>query len=69
MVAQYDLEAYYIAVNTDRTQYMLLSSDELLSCSNPLMGFCFAKSPVYKTGVSKLCIVALFLQEEQEVKK
>lgn len=33
------------------------------------MGFCFAKSPVYKTSVSKLCIIALFLQEEQKVKK
>lgn len=48
---------------------MLLSSNELRSCSNPLMGFCFAKSPVYKTSVSKLCIIALFLQEEQKVKK
>lgn len=27
MVAQYDLEANSIAVNTDRTQYMLLSSN------------------------------------------
>lgn len=69
MVAQYDLEANSIAVNTDRTRYMLLSSNELRSCSNPLMGFCFAKSPVYKTSVSKLCIIALFLQEEQKVKK
>lgn len=28
VVAQYDLEANSIAVNTDRTRYMLLSSDE-----------------------------------------
>lgn len=69
MVAQYDLEANSIAVNTDRTQYMLLSSNELRSCPNPLMGFCFAKSPVYKTSVSKLCIIELFQQEEQKVKK
>lgn len=69
MVAQYDLEANSIAVNIDRTQYMLLSSNELRSCPNPLMGFCFAKSPVYKTSVSKLCIIELFQQEEQKVKK
>lgn len=67
-INMYDLEANSIAVNTDRSQYMLLSSNELRSCSNPLMGFCFAKSPVYKTSVSKLCIIALFLQEEQKVK-
>lgn len=42
MVAKYDLEANSIAVNTDRTQYMLLLSDELRSCSNPSMGFCVA---------------------------
>lgn len=51
MVAHYDLEANSIAINTDQTQYMLVSYDELRSCSNSLMGFCFAKSPVYKTGV------------------
>lgn len=39
-IAKYDLEANSIAGNTDRTQYMLLLSDELRSCSNPLMGFC-----------------------------
>lgn len=68
MVAQYDLEANSIAGNTDRTQYMLLSSNELRSCSNPLMGFCFAKSPVYKTSVSKLCIIALFLRKSKRLR-
>lgn len=69
MVAQYKLESNAIAINTERTQYMLLSNEELKSCSNPLMGFCFARSPVYKTSISRLCVTALFLQEVQKVRK
>lgn len=68
MVAQYNLEANSIAVNTDRTQYMLFSSDELRSCSNPLMGFCFAKSPVYKLVFQNYALSRYFYRKNKRLR-
>jgi uncharacterized coiled-coil protein SlyX len=69
MVAQYKLETAALAINSRRTKYILLSQDELQTCCNPLMGFCFARSPVYKTSLSRLCVIALFLQDKRRVTK
>ena len=33
------------------------------------MSVCFTKSPVYKTGMSKLCVIALFMQDSRKIAK
>ncbi|CAC5360921.1 unnamed protein product [Mytilus coruscus] len=64
MVAQYELEAAVIAANQEKTKYMLLSTQEIDKCSNPLVNYCEIKSPVYPVNLSKLCIIALFAKKE-----
>ncbi|XP_052082136.1 uncharacterized protein LOC127719850 isoform X1 [Mytilus californianus] len=64
MVAQYELEAEVIAANQEKTKYMLLNTNEIDKCSNPLVNFCEIKSPVYPVNLSKLCIIALFANKE-----
>jgi hypothetical protein len=61
MVAQYDLESEVVAI--------IIGKNELLKCSQPIMGFCFVKSPIYETNLSKLCVIALFLQNEENIRK
>ncbi|ESO96062.1 hypothetical protein LOTGIDRAFT_160045 [Lottia gigantea] len=69
MVASYRLEAEVIAVNTDRTKYAILDSDEFTKCSDPLAGFCQITSPIYPINLSQLCIVALFTENREKIRQ
>ncbi|ESP03278.1 hypothetical protein LOTGIDRAFT_171625 [Lottia gigantea] len=69
MVASYRLEAEVIAVNTDRTKYAILDSDEFTKCSDPLAGFCQITSPIYHINLSQLCIVALFTENREKIRQ
>ena len=69
MVAQYRLEANAIAVNTERTNFVLLTKDKMESCSKPVVGLCPIKSPVYPISLSKFCITALFMNNQQQIKE
>ena len=40
-------EANTLAINTERTKCVLLTSDETLQCMNPVTGFCSIKSPIH----------------------
>ena len=39
MVAHFDLETKYFAVNKDKTKYSLLDNDGVSRCTNPLIDF------------------------------
>jgi hypothetical protein len=69
MVAQYEIEASAIAVNTERTKYVLLTAEELDRCTKPLIGFCSLKSAVYHINLSQLCIMALFMKNDEKVNR
>lgn len=69
LVANYQLEAKAIAINQQRTRYILLADDELKRCSNPLISFCEFKSPIYPVNWSKFCIVALLTGSEKRIKQ
>ncbi|XP_046574034.1 uncharacterized protein LOC124282108 [Haliotis rubra] len=69
LIAKYKLEASLIAVNTKRTKYMLLKDTEKHGCTASLVGYCQIQSPAYPINFSQLCIVSLFMKNEQKVKK
>ena len=47
IVAQYRLETSALAINAEKTKYMLLNSDELNHCSTPLLSYCSVRSSVF----------------------
>ena len=69
LVAKYRLENEMLAVNTDRTKYVLLSANELQKCTDPVRAFCEIKSPIYTMHHSKNCLVALFMQNARDVSR
>ena len=67
MMAKYSLESHAIAVNGDKSKYVILNDYELQHCANPLQTFCKIKSPIYSINLSELCIVALYLDNEDSI--
>lgn len=60
MTACYELEAYALAVDIERTTVALLDRVEFETCSKPLLGFCAIKSPMYPYNLHQFCVTALF---------
>ena len=67
MVARYDLESAGLAINLQRTKYVLLSKTHLKECTNPRLGVCNMKLPIYPVNLSNKCIVALFLNSRGKI--
>ena len=67
LVAQYKLETNALAVNADKTKYVILSDNEVQKCANPSVTFCGIKSVVYTINLSKLCVTAMFMKNEHNV--
>jgi len=66
LTAKYRLEASHLAINMRRTQYALLTENEVKDCvANQL--YCRIRSPVYSVTSSKLCIIKLFLKVGTEI--
>lgn len=57
-----------LAINSNRTQYVLLTPHELDKCTNIVKDFCTIKSPLYPVHLSKGCIVAFFTEKEHAIK-
>ena len=68
-VASYRLEAEAIAVNTQRTNFVLLTREELEGCSKASIGFCSIKSPVYPVSLNSFCITALFMKNTETIEQ
>ena len=68
MVAEFKLESKLLSINLEQMKCILFTSAELESCTSPLHHYCDIRSPVYPINLSKLCIVALFLKNKDNVK-
>ena len=69
MVAKYDIDVEYFAVNAERSKYVLFKDDEIEKCTDPFTKFCKIISPVYPINLSKNCIISLFMKKEIDVEK
>ena len=69
MVANYKLEATALAINQQRTDFVIMSEEEAKLCSNPLVSFCKFKSPIYPVNKNTFCLVALFVGSQSRIKQ
>ncbi|KAK7506018.1 hypothetical protein BaRGS_00002740 [Batillaria attramentaria] len=69
MTATYEIESKAVAINKQRTKFVLLEQDEFEACSEPLIGFCAVRSPLYPMYASKFCIMALFKNDSKAIKQ
>jgi hypothetical protein len=69
MVAHFDLETKYFAVNKDKTKYSLLDNDSISRCTNPLIDFCEIKNPIFPINLSNLCVIWVELNYETKSKR
>ena len=46
-VANYKLETSALAINPERTKYIILEADELVHCNTPLLEYCNVKSSIF----------------------
>jgi hypothetical protein len=67
LVASYQVESNAMVINKARTKYALLDDDEFVICSH--FKWCFTKSPVYPVNLAKLCLISLFLMNNDAVEK
>ena len=67
-MAKYKLETSALAINPERTKYIILEADKLVHCSTPLLEYCNVKSSVFTFNLGKLCVVALFMKNKGNVK-
>lgn len=67
VTAKYDIDTTAIMVNTERTKFAVLSSEELQECSKPLQKFCEIKSPMYQVSLSQRCSIALYLKNDEKI--
>ena len=65
VLTSYRLEADAIAVNTQRTNFVLLTEKGAEGCSKPVIGFCSVKSPVYPISSDRFCITGLFIKDKE----
>ena len=66
-VAKFDVESLGIGVNDQRTQFALLTDNELIDCSRPLQTHCKIQSPLYPTNVNRFCVISLFLGDKARI--
>ena len=69
LLAEYELEAKAIAINKERSKYVLLQDDEVRQCIGSLASHCAMHKPSYPINLSKHCIVALFMRNKEKQQK
>ena len=69
MIATYDLEAHGQMIDQGRTNYALLTEDEIDRCSDPSIKWCSVTKPIFPVNLAKLCLVHLFLKNSESIQK
>lgn len=68
LFGRYNLEAPALAINAERTRYMLIPQKQLEECAGTLP-YCNPRNPVYPVNLNNRCILALFMQNADNVKR
>ena len=69
LLAYYKLESSYLAINPERTKYILLNDEHAYQCIDPTLRICNVKEPVRNVNVGKSCILSNFMEDQAKVKK
>ena len=69
LLAYYKLESDYLAINSDRSNYVLLTENQVQRCGQSGLKICNIKSPIRKTNTGQNCLLSNFNQNKSGVKK
>ena len=69
MLTYYDLEAKYMAINPERTQFMLLDQKDRETCRVGFTKLCTLRKPIHQTNVANKCLVAVFNDDKIKMKR
>ena len=69
LLATFSLEANALAIDRKRTQYALLTDNEVRACAIQLQGFCAFRSPVYSIMGTTMCLMHIFLESTPDINK
>ena len=69
MVAKYNIEYSGLLINKDRSQYALLTPEELHTCGNTAIKYCSPKNVILPVNLHQLCLLALFFKDHSKVDK
>lgn len=69
MLARYKIETEYIALNLARIKFMMLTVEEAKTCRDDALGTCTALNPIYVIGNHKMCVLELFENKKEGIKK
>ena len=65
----YALQFQQFGISKDRTEYVILSNEEMLHCGSEELKFCSLNSPVYNVNEKETCEIAMFLRKTDQVRK
>ena len=69
LTAVYALQFQQFGISKDRTEYVILSNEEMLRCGSEELKFCSLNSPVYNVNEKETCEIAMFLRKTDQVRK
>ena len=67
LLAKYKLEANGFLVDKARKNYLLLTYNQIETCSQVNFQFCNVQSAIYPVGLSQLCIINLFMNIDNDI--
>ena len=67
MVASYVLETKYIAMDTEKTEYMLLNENEAMRCGGVTAELCTLTNPSYSISQHPLCVISLYAGDTENI--
>ena len=68
VLLKYELEAEMLIVSKDKTTFSILSDYTYRMCTNHHYQFCNPETAFYQTNINKLCIMALFMENNHDLK-
>lgn len=68
VLTYYDLEAKYMAINPERTQFMLLDQKDREICRVGFSKLCTLRKPIHQTNLANKCLVAIFNDDKIKMK-
>ena len=63
----YKLEGNYLAINKERSMYMILSENEADRCLDPMLHLCDLYKPIKHTSITRDCLPSVFLQQKSKI--
>lgn len=68
ILVKYELETEMLMVSKDKTKFSLLSENGYQMCNSYHLQFCNPETAFYQTNVNKFCVIALYMQIQQDTK-